>query len=508
MSNIVDNNYFENLKNTTINDIEYDRVFLNHGEHGIVGFVYLQNNKKRRKVVFKLSNRVNRTVEHESTILNGLNVLKNYCPHFVYHFGNKTINVSEDFIYDPCENELCDKEDGIPKQVMFIEYLDKLPFYRLYRKCSNKNLIISQVSQVLLALHISQLELNFTHYDLHLGNILLQKCEYESLFLYKIKGEYICIPTFGFYPVIIDTGISYSNSLLNKPMYSNVDSYDYGFQSSIFDELDDIHHLLISLFYDLEVENDGFDTISNRLKYIFRHIPILRKSGWKKLPYDISEIVLDNLREFKEYDSMTLFREYKYDILELLNGLINMPLQDTNDDNLMCVIDFMLELQKLCNVDECYKQDMMDDDILHIIKIIIDKIYELSEEDFINSIENVLYKYDLPFHKIDFKKLHQFGKTVSLNLSTTYFRIRGKNDKIIREKYEKTLVKSPFEMFIYLARNMTPNYNLTNNMVIYVWDYDNKSCDKKIVKNVLKRELNRINTLPFLERGNEIIKLL
>ena len=505
---IVDNNYFDDLKNTTINDVEYDRVFLNHGEHGIVGFVYLQNKKKRRKVVFKLSNRINRNVEHESTILSGLNNLKQYCPHFVYFFGTKVMNISEEFIYDPCENELCDNEDGIPKQVMFIEYLEKLPFYRLYRKCSDKNLVISQVSQILLALHISQLELNFTHYDLHLGNILLQKCEYDSLFLYKIKDEYLCIPTFGFYPVIIDTGISYSNSLLDKPMYSNVDSYDYGFQSTIFDELDDVHHLLISLFYDLEVENDNYNIISNRLKYIFRNIPILRKTGWKKLPYDISEIVLNNLRKYKQYESMILFREYKYDILELLNGLIKMPLQDYGNEDLTCLVDFMLELQKLCNVDECYNKDMIDDDILHIIKTIIDKIYELSLDEFMSGIQNILYKYDLPFERVDLKQLYDLGKVVSLNLSTTYFRIRNKNDQIIREKYEKTLINSPFEMFIYLVRNITPNYRLANNMTIYVWDYDNKSCNKKVVKNVLKRELNRINILPFLERGNEIVKLI
>ena len=66
------------------------------------------------------------------------------------------------------------------------------------------------------------------------------------MFLYKIKDEYFCFPTYGFYPMFIDFATSFVDSN-NKNMLTSMDNYQSGIQSTIFDPLSDSHHFLLSL---------------------------------------------------------------------------------------------------------------------------------------------------------------------------------------------------------------------------------------------------------------------
>jgi hypothetical protein len=42
---------------------------------------------------------------------------------------------------------------------------------------------------IISALQISQKHLNFTHYDLHVENILIRQCEPEAIFVYNINDN-------------------------------------------------------------------------------------------------------------------------------------------------------------------------------------------------------------------------------------------------------------------------------------------------------------------------------
>jgi len=541
-------NYYNYLKsirdNLDTNNIKYERVFNNRGVYGIVGYSKITFpcvDTKCQRIIYKIGNNMNRNLIHENLVLESLNNMKEYCPHFVYCFGKKLLNINEDFMYEPFTNEIetDDITNTIPREIIYLEELDKYPVYK-FIKNADKNNICSQLLQLLMALEISQNQCSLTHYDLHMGNILIQKCNPDTLFMYKINGQVYCVPTYGYYPVIIDTGISYSDNLNGNQMCSNTDSYDYGFQSTLFDKLNDSHHLLLSIFYEIEIRNDCFDTMSTKIKKLFRHLPVLTRSGWKKLPFDITDIVLDRLRECSNYKDLILFREYKQDMLELLNGLITLPLQDYGDGDLNCFSDFILELQNIIDYDE-FVEKFSDNELLYCVKKIIDIIHDSthssntisSNSDCINKIKNICSKY-ISFTEyssdinnitdtdesefvdeliiirdksVNWIRLINSAKKFGKALSTNYYRLRSKHQELIDYCYRKTIVKTPIDIFNYLARNLTPNYYVDSDNTIEFWNIDDKTHTKHTI-HLNPEQITTINTLPFGKKGEELWKLI
>jgi hypothetical protein len=150
---------------------------------------------------------------------------------------------------------------------------------------------------IISALQISQKHINFTHYDLHVENILIRQCEPEAIFVYNINNNLYTVPTFGFYPVIIDMGSSYSVSVENNSMKTSVAHYNNGLQPTIYDPLNDLHHFLLSALNSIEYESNEFYFLSTRMMYFFRNIPILRKRGWKQLPNNIMKLTIVKIDE-------------------------------------------------------------------------------------------------------------------------------------------------------------------------------------------------------------------
>jgi hypothetical protein len=120
-------------------------------------------------------------------------------------------------------------------------------------------------------------------------------------------------------------------------MLTHANSYDYGFQSQFFDPLNDIHHSMLSLFYYIEDKKSCFDSLSNKIKHIFYRLPVLRKSGWKKLPHDLTDTVLWKIKKdcLPEYENYEIFREYKGNFIEILNSLVYIPFDKGLDVNVI-----------------------------------------------------------------------------------------------------------------------------------------------------------------------------
>ncbi len=147
--NIQESKYLYKIKKAS-QAFEFMRVFSTKGVQGVVGF--LKCKKNNEVVVFKTSLDVNRSVEHEYEILESLNALRDFCPHFVRSYGLINIPISTDFIFESHITNLFKQDDeSLPRNVLLMERINKLPFYRLCRNCTDKNIIISQMMQVLVA---------------------------------------------------------------------------------------------------------------------------------------------------------------------------------------------------------------------------------------------------------------------------------------------------------------------------------------------------------------------
>jgi hypothetical protein len=122
--------------------------------------------------------------------------------------------------------------------------------------------------------------LNFTHYDLHTGNILVVPLEEKSVFVYKVDEVYHSVVAKNVF-VIIDYGSS----------YVKIDNYDfkvneYLLQFSIDQRKPnmyfDIYKLLMSIF--TEVCGYKFELLKNlRVRKFFDSNRLLSKSFYKRI---------------------------------------------------------------------------------------------------------------------------------------------------------------------------------------------------------------------------------
>jgi thiol-disulfide isomerase/thioredoxin len=207
--------YYEKYKNEPFeNWLEFDSTFKNPGKQGLVGILKVKN--ENDKCVFKISQYINYLAQHESIVMEGLNEISGYCPHFC-----KSIGVVK------CKVDPKSRKEGNPfnsnakypieKEVLLCEYIEesyKLCNYIRSEEKISEEILYSAIKQILMAIVIAQHKKKFTHYDLHSNNIMMKKCNKDLVFLYVIDNDnQFCVPTFGHYPVIIDFGFSYIENM-------------------------------------------------------------------------------------------------------------------------------------------------------------------------------------------------------------------------------------------------------------------------------------------------------
>ena len=101
-----------------------------------------------------------------------VNNLRDFVPNFIYTYGiffcsGTVINENKNVV------SWCEKPDNSSAYIM-IEKIDGISYREFLRKCNNHDDILNIYLQVLYALQTANSEYEFTHYDLHDGNILLR----------------------------------------------------------------------------------------------------------------------------------------------------------------------------------------------------------------------------------------------------------------------------------------------------------------------------------------------
>src|SRR5579872_3076510 len=190
-----------------------DGNFSTNGVSGKVGRLITDTDDIKHKedeniIVYKFTDDMDFMIDHEALVLNDLNSLN--IPHFVKYY-----NIVDNI-------KLLEKVNKSNSKILLLEHLysnyqpECLTFYNILKnnKDNNykgKNIISSQILQILMALEISQNNCSFTHYDFHMDNIIEMECEPNAVFLYELyddnNKQYYVVPTMGYYPVIIDMGM-------------------------------------------------------------------------------------------------------------------------------------------------------------------------------------------------------------------------------------------------------------------------------------------------------------
>ena len=181
-----------------------------------------------------------------------------------------------------------------------------------------------------MAIAIAQRKKKFTHYDLHSYNIMMKKCNKDVVFLYVLDEEnQFCIPTHGYYPVIIDFGFSYTEDMNDGPAWGSMGHTDVGFMSDRFDPIADPKLFLVTVASEMREKrkNKKSNKFRRIVKNLFGKLNIDWESGWDNAEEkSASDFVTEMLKDHSRQSN--LFDNYDHHCVDIIQSLIILPLEE------------------------------------------------------------------------------------------------------------------------------------------------------------------------------------
>jgi hypothetical protein len=486
--------------------LDFEKILV-PGKQGIVGIFKLKNSDY--KYIFKMSQCINFLVNHENNIMRSLNNISKYCPHFCKSVGIITTSTEPNRkSKNPFEIK---SKYSIKKEVLLCEYIEKShKFYNYIKTLTiDEEILYSIVKQVLMAINIAQKEKNFTHYDLHSNNVMVKKCNKNLVFLYKLDEEnQFCIPTYGYYPIIIDYGFSYIKDMEDAPLWTSLAHTEVGFMSDRFDKIADPKLFLISVSDEIKRKRGTKKSkIFRRIvRNIFYPLKIEVDCGWdntdKKSAVDY---VLDIMNIHN--NSSKIFKDYDYYCIDILQSLIILPLEEQNYKYIEK--SFKTFLKEWVKIENEISNEFYN---LYILKNIVNAardirpnyIKEDTQKVSIIEFKNRVYesinevtKFCNP-KNIDFEKFLCSLLLLAENIEGVLYDIINSRMKVKQKEYDMMPLKNIEEIYAAITVNLQDNYNYNKDTVFYVIDYQKKTND---IFKIPLNEINNINKVHNLAKG-------
>lgn len=400
-------------------DLQYYKMFNNDTSQGVVGLLRpLKKAPKTKKVlrleeptfpvsatdyffvedepmypiyVFKIPKEVNTLVDHEMKVSKDMEELSTFLPHF-----NRILEVKRDVkCYIPNSKKTMVEHNPFSqyncvRDVSIIEYIpSKLTLLKYVTETNFSGCSEPLIHQLILALFIAQQEKNFTHYDLHLENVLLRKCSKRTFFWYKFNFEGVVIDrlvfTNGYFPVLFDYGFAYSKGL-DSTSYNNSLFFTHkGYTPFMFDEVNDFKSLIVRLAYIRNCPSKFKNLAKDHFFHAKAKFKLDRETGWIKTSEpSVAKKICKRLEEAiikydADYKDNFIFKELD-NLIDLFGVLIKVPIYQ--NDFKMKKLNNMVKifLKEWKKIDVWFRSTIADDK-LNILKRIFETINELIEND-------------------------------------------------------------------------------------------------------------------------------
>jgi hypothetical protein len=486
--------------------LKFKKLLKRSGKQGLLGlFKYTDKKGKKHPVIFKISLDMNYVIRHEYKIMNDLMKVSPYCHNFCHSISSGTIRIDSN--YKQSVNPFSYKKDSIEVDIMTMEFLDEAKKFYFYIKNQlvPQEMIFSQIKQVLCATQIAQQECKFTHYDLHSNNVLIKECDPNTFFLYVLNEEnQYLIPSYGYYPVIIDFGFSYSGACEKSPLHGALAHTDVGFMSSTFDELADPRLFLVSVSFEMDAYRKSH--VSRDFKHLvrgmFKGLQIDWDCGWDKgddIPASdyVSYMLEDDMNQ------SPFFAESGHYCVDLLQGLIDLPLRKRSYEDIS--ENFNIFYKEFEIIEELFGSNFY---LLYMFKRLIDFAQTYKHEylnDQTREEATRKFKYDVyteisKFIKFSNPKIHYERMLCSLIMLSKnvegilYDAVHEKLEK--RNKQKKHLpIKSILDIYPRLDYTFSDSYTLSSNSKIVVIDAIKKQQYEHILTPSQMNELNEMDEI-------------
>lgn len=490
-------------------------VFPRPGKQGLVGIMTDKDDEKK-SYVFKVSQYINYLTEHELTVMNALNSLANFCPHFCKAFGSILCDVdaTQRKEGNPFEG---DPKRPVEKEVLLMEYLKNThKFYNYIRsnKVSEK-ILYSTVKQVLLAVSLAQKKTGFCHYDLHSNNIMMRKCDKNLVFLYVMDDEnQFCIPTHGAYPVVIDFGFSFVGNMDGGPLWPTLGHTEVGFMSDRCDPLADSKLFLVTVSGEIhERKRSKYSRkLRNITKNIFQKLKIDWNSGWDtEVKKSATDYVLDIFQ--KHSHASPLFSDYDHYCIDILQTLIILPLEKQPVKNFE--LSFMAFLSEFCKIEKEIGTSFYS---LYMLKGIVDAVREvrvdyMNKQSRTHAVEYVqravherldsILKYCRP-KGVHFEKLVCSLLCLARGMEGVLYEVMQAQMSKKDKQYTKVPLKTPEEMCAVIDLNIPDKYVFNNESIIMVIDGVKEQCE---MLETTEEQRNALNEVASISWGPELHKI-
>ena len=493
--------------------LEFDQTFEKPGKQGLVGLFKPKENilspsGKPLKFVFKISQYINYLVQHEYTVMKGLNSISPYCPHFCKAVGTLLCEINPNARKSGNPFKITTKHP-IEKEILLTEYIENSTKLYNYIKSDkiHENVIYATIKQVLMAIAIAQRKKRFTHYDLHSYNIMMKKCNKDVVFLYVLDEEnQCCVPTHGHYPVIIDFGFSYISDLDDGPAWPSMAHTDVGFMSDRFDPIADPKLFLVTVATEMRKtrNNKKSNKFRRIVKNLFGKLKIDWQSGWdtteKKGASDFATEMLQGHSVISN-----LFDNYDHYCIDLIQSLIVLPMEE----------------QKYSNINQSYQAFLtefvkIEHEIgnpfynLYILKGIVDFAREVrvdylrtgkSREQAVKYFRESIYErircvanYCSP-KDIKFEKMLCALLCLAKNIEGILYDVIESQMQIKEKEYKKLPLQTPEQIYGAIEVNLPDKYIFNKNTTVFVMDCISEKCGRLEMTDGICEEINNSHIL-------------
>lgn len=495
--------------------LKFHTIFKKLGKQGLVGLLSLKDNDCNH-YIFKISQYINYLVKHEYTIMKGLNEISDYCIHFCRSYG--IINCNLDSNIKNVDNPFDCKENFIEKDVLLCENItNSFKLYNYIRSIDkiDENILYSSVKQVLMGILTAQKIKKFTHYDLHSYNIMMKKCDKNTVFLYVIdENNQFCVPTFGHYPVIIDFGFSYISDMEDSPLWTSLAHTNVGFTSDRFDWVADPKLFLVTI--SSEIKKKRNTKKSKKLRRITRNIfgclNIDWECGWDDIDDSGASDYVTNIIE--DYNQISgLFKEYNHYCIDLFHSLIILPLQDQDYSNIH--ISYISFLEEWVKIENEISSPFYN---LYILKKIIDsaryvraayiepetrKNSVVTFKNMIHNDINKVIKFCRP-KKINYEKMLCSMFIFATNIEGVLNEIMTIRMKEKQKEYNKLPLTSIEQIFNVIETNIPSKFKFNKQTKIVIFNLIQKNSEILVLNN---KDIININETDTLSRGKVLYNI-
>ena len=471
----------------------------------------LINPTTEKKYVYKICKYFENILKHEWLIMKSLNTLRDFCPHYCIGVSHYEAYFNDNFRKTTNPFEIDKNRKQVKKDVLLIEHVEGKMFGKLLRHGLKKFHSFSLTKQVLCASLISEKHTSLTHYDLHTDNIMIKKCPLNSVFLYTINGKKYLIPTYGYYPVIIDFGCSFNNEIINKPMNFSLTSSHFGFTTQIHDETQDFKKFLCNISHRLckYFTSESIEKFRDYVEDLYDKKDIDNESGWETIAEESLTVLLEDkvYRIFEKHES-DFFEDQSRAVIETLQNLAEIPFITNCDEPITDILrSIVIEFKK---IEDSVRQHYY---LLYILQASVNsanknkKLYltkgkrddavSLFKSDVLQSIDDVA-----KFANIKGVNWDKYLCSL-LCLGRCIGKFFGLKTKLLIEQKEKLKPsKTSEEIYSDLDKLLETPFIYDNETAVFVWDSDNKT--SKVIVNLKNIEnLNNKST-----KNEEKIKII